>query len=237
MTLTGHMNWVRSAHFSPDDKMAVSGSDDKTVKLWDLATKTCVKTYMEHTGIIVSTQFHPSGHLIAACSSDRSIKVWDIRTHKLLQHYGNAHGPAEGTAGLVNSISFGGQAGEWLISTGGDGLVKIWDLQEGHLFYTLYGHKTAPTTAACFSRDRFGGKYFASASADAQLLVWKANFNLIDPEAEGNALSSALPASNQITSQFKSTSKSADNQQEPISIAEEFNLKVCFEYWIRLIFV
>jgi centriolar protein POC1 len=66
---------------------------------------------------------------------DRSIKVFDIRTHKLLQHYGDAHGPSpiagqhlEGTAssaGGTNSIAFGGINGEWLISTGMDGLVKV----------------------------------------------------------------------------------------------------------------
>lgn len=75
--------------------------------------------------MITDVAFHPSGHLIASCSSDRSIKIWDIRTHKLLQHYGDAHGQAEGVAGMVNSIAFGGRAGEWLVSTGGDGLVKV----------------------------------------------------------------------------------------------------------------
>jgi WD40 repeat protein len=173
---------------------------------------------------------------VAACSSDRSIKVWDIRTHKLLQHYGSAHGSGEGSAGLVNSIAFGGQAGEWLISTGGDGLVKIWDLQEGHLFYTLYGHKTAPTTAACFSKDQFGGKYFASAGADAQVLVWKANFNLIDT-AE-NSLAAALPGSNRITSKFRNTSPTVNSEElEPVSIAEEFHLKVNGEFLYPIYFV
>jgi centriolar protein POC1 len=73
--------------------------------------------------------------MIASSSTDRSIKIFDIRTHKLIQHYGDAHGasPISGqhiegtisTAGGTNSVSFGGLNGEWLVSTGMDGLVKV----------------------------------------------------------------------------------------------------------------
>lgn len=126
--------------------------------------------------MISSVAFHPSGTIVASASIDKSIKLFDIRTHKLIQHYGNAHsatpaGTAGGSGG-VNSISFGGERGEWMISTGNDGLVKIWDLKEGHLLYTLYGHKYGSTTTAVFSPK---GDFFASGGADSQVMVWKSN--------------------------------------------------------------
>jgi WD40 repeat protein len=96
---------------------------------------------LKHTGIIqgsfteliirmvTNVAVHPAGTIIASASSDRSIKLFDIRTHKLIQHYGDAHGPqsnsGENPMGGVTSIAFGGLNGEWLISTGMDGVVKV----------------------------------------------------------------------------------------------------------------
>jgi centriolar protein POC1 len=130
--------------------------------------------------MITSLAFHPAGTIIASASTDKSIKLFDVRTHKLIQHYGDAHG--SGPSGLsgelaqggVTSIAFGGANGEWLLSTGMDGVVKIWDLKEGHLFYTLHGHKHGATTATAFSPT---GDYFATGAADAQVMVWKSNFD------------------------------------------------------------
>ncbi|KAJ3006890.1 POC1 centriolar protein A, partial [Thoreauomyces humboldtii] len=183
-TLSGHLNWVRTAKFSPDSKMIVSGSDDQSVKLWDLGSKSCVKTYWDHTGMITCVAFHPGGTVVASASTDRSIKVFDIRTHRLIQHYGDAHGSSQtGSAGGagVQSIAFGGPGGEWLISTGWDGVVKIWDVKEGHLFYTLHGHKNGPTTAAAFSPQ---GDFFATGGSDAQVMVWKSNFDTVSQMVE-----------------------------------------------------
>ena len=79
--------------------------------------------------MVSSVAFHPAGTIIASASTDRTIKLFDIRTHKLIQHYGDAHAQVststDNAIGGVNTISFGGLSGEWLISTGMDGVVKV----------------------------------------------------------------------------------------------------------------
>lgn len=94
-SLLGHSNWVRSARFSPDSRLAVTGGDDKTVKVWDVHSHNCIHTFYEHTAyaavvvlpcahliVCVSfsavncVRFHPTGAIVAACSADNSIKLW-----------------------------------------------------------------------------------------------------------------------------------------------------------------
>ena len=51
MSFTGHTNWVRCARFSPDGKLIVSCSDDKTLKIWDTTSNRCIKTFNELNGM------------------------------------------------------------------------------------------------------------------------------------------------------------------------------------------
>jgi WD40 repeat protein len=59
--LSGHTNWVRTCQLSPDARLAVSGSDDKTVRVWDLETRTAVHTFEELDGVVHVAKFHPDG--------------------------------------------------------------------------------------------------------------------------------------------------------------------------------
>lgn len=77
--LNGHSNWVRSAKFSPDGRLIVSGSDDKTVRLWDRQTKECIHTFYEHGGYVLST----SSASITLCSAQN--KTVSFYSTKLFQ--------------------------------------------------------------------------------------------------------------------------------------------------------
>lgn len=47
-TLNGHDNWVRGLSFHPGGKYLISASDDKTIRVWDLRNKRCMKTLYAH---------------------------------------------------------------------------------------------------------------------------------------------------------------------------------------------
>lgn len=74
-SLNTHFNWIKCAKFSPDSRMIVSGSDDKTVKIWDVAQRKEIHTFYDHTGFVNTVRFHPDGTCIASGSNDKKIKV------------------------------------------------------------------------------------------------------------------------------------------------------------------
>jgi WD40 repeat protein len=61
--LEGHSDSVKSMAFSPDGKQVVSGSDDKTVRLWDTVTGVALKTLEGHSHYVNSVAFSPDGKL------------------------------------------------------------------------------------------------------------------------------------------------------------------------------
>jgi centriolar protein POC1 len=64
--------------------MVASGSDDRTVKLWDVVHASLIHTFTDHTGMVSNVAFHPDGTCLASCGTDKKIKIFDVRSQKLL---------------------------------------------------------------------------------------------------------------------------------------------------------
>ena len=71
---------VNSVAFSPDGKFYVSGSRDRTIKLWDTATGSEIKTFIGHTDDVTSVTFTSNGKNIISASKDGSVRFWDTTT-------------------------------------------------------------------------------------------------------------------------------------------------------------
>jgi WD40 repeat protein len=81
LELCGHAKCVTSFGFSPDGTHIVSGSDDKTIRIWDARTgEEVMKPLKGHTDCIASVGFSPDGTHIVSGSYDRTIRIWDART-------------------------------------------------------------------------------------------------------------------------------------------------------------
>ncbi|NEQ80518.1 MAG: hypothetical protein F6K26_09740 [Moorea sp. SIO2I5] len=85
--MKGHTGIVRSIAISPDGKILVSGSPDKTVMVWDVLTGQSLGTITDHSDWVTAVAISPDGkHLVSASGgSDRSIKIWDLSTLELRQ--------------------------------------------------------------------------------------------------------------------------------------------------------
>ena len=158
---TGHSEYVFSVNFSPDGKYIVSGSDDDTVKLWEVESGKEIRTFTSHTDNVSSVSFSPDGKYIASGSWYGTIKLWEVESGKEIRTF-------SGHTSYVTSVSFSPD-GKYIASGSGDDTVKLWEVESGKEIRTLTGH-TSVIKSVSFSPD---GKYLASGSRDATVKLWE----------------------------------------------------------------
>ncbi|XP_018595297.1 autophagy-related protein 16-1-like isoform X1 [Scleropages formosus] len=159
-TLTGHSGKVLSARFLLDNARIVSGSYDRTLKLWDLRSKVCMKTVFAGSScndIVCTEQCVMSGHF------DKKVRFWDIRSESIVRELE--------LLGRVTSLDLNHDRTE-LLTCSRDDIVKIIDLRSNAMRQTFsaQGFKCGSDwTRVTFSPD---GGYVAAGSADGTLYVW-----------------------------------------------------------------
>jgi len=77
-TFTGHGHWVLSVAFSPDGCYALSGSQDNTLKLWDVNTGREIRTFTGHSDGVQSVAFSPDGRYALSGSQGNILKLWAL---------------------------------------------------------------------------------------------------------------------------------------------------------------
>jgi len=177
-TLIGHSGLfasVNSIAISPDGETLVSGSDDKTIRLWHLKTGQLINTFLGHSHFVKSVAFSPDGQWIASGSSDRTIKLWDTKT-------GDAIFTLAGHSQVVKSVAFSPD-GQFLASGSADKTIHLWNLQTQEVISSLNRHQLQITSIA-FSPD---GQFLASASYDRTVCLWNWRLGSIISRFTGHA--------------------------------------------------
>ena len=165
-TIAGHSATIRTVAISPDGKTLATGSEDKTVKLWNLDTGELIDTIAGHSDPIKSVAFSPDGKILAsACNmafQDGTIKLWDTDTRKLRQTLGSSL-----LALRVATLAFSPD-GQILASGNIDSTISLWHLNTGKVRSTLKGHGWEVYSIA-FSAD---GQILVSGGFDGAVKIW-----------------------------------------------------------------
>jgi len=109
------------ADSTPTGAYLISGSRDKSIRIWEVNTGRCVKVLIGHDNWVRSLVFHPSGRYLLSSADDKSIRAWDLtKNGRLAKTIDNAH-PL-----FVSTIDWN-KSTPMLASGGVDHSVKIWE--------------------------------------------------------------------------------------------------------------
>jgi len=172
-TLTGHSTkvikddifsyiegGVYSVAISPDGRTLASGSNDKTIKIWNLTTGQEIHTLKGHSAGVYSVAISPDGRTLASGSNDKTIKIWNLTTGQEIH-------TLKGHSAGVRSVAISPD-GRTLASGSNDKTIKIWNLTTGQEIHTLKGH-SAGVRSVAISPD---GRTLASGSNDKTIKIW-----------------------------------------------------------------
>lgn len=152
----GHSDAVIQLMVAPDDKIAASGSYDRSIILWDVSRGEVLKVLSGHTDLVTDLSFSPDGKRLASVGDDQQLIIWDLSTGKKLYTLQNRS---------AVTFSFDGQL---IASVGLDHSIRLWEATEGKLLKIFLGHEYSVSSLS-FSPN---GRLLASASSDRNIRLW-----------------------------------------------------------------
>lgn len=128
--LMGHSDFVNCVRFRTGTEYAYSASDDRTIRIWDLGKKECVKMLQGHNNAVQCLRVSPGTSdkpRLVTSGDDNTVRIWHAVTGQLLR---TIFGHMEGVWGLsFDSLR--------VVSGGLGGRIRVWDTEDGHVLLIL----------------------------------------------------------------------------------------------------
>lgn len=164
--LRGHGHFVTDVVLSTDGQYALSGSWDKTLRLWDLNQGKSTRQFVSHTKDVLSVAFSADNRQIVSGSRDKSIKLWNTLAQCKYTITDDCH------TDWVSCVRFSpNNANPIIVSSGWDKVVKVWNLTNCKLKTNHFGH-TGYINHVTVSPD---GSLCASGGKDGMAMLWDLN--------------------------------------------------------------
>lgn len=155
----GHTANINSLVMTTDGKKIVSGSGDKTIRIWDIAGEE-LAVLIGHSNYISSVAITPDSKKIVSGSGDKTIRIWDLISGKQLK-------VLSGHEGEISAVAITPD-GQKIVSASWDKTIRIWDLNSGQQLATLKGHESG-VIAVAITPD---GQKIVSGSWDNTIRIW-----------------------------------------------------------------
>ena len=177
--LSGHEGPIEILAVSPDSHWLATGSEDETVKIWDLQAANPLDktlTVSSEVGEIKALAFSPDGQWLAAAGGDRTAQLWHVN------NLADSSILLDGHDSAITTLAFSSD-GKWLATGSVDQTVRLWGLTSAgpSANPSVLDGPTGELTAVAFSPD---GKWLAAGSIDQNVYLWEVR----NPQSEPRIL-------------------------------------------------
>jgi WD40 repeat protein len=160
LILQGHVDPVYCVAITSDSKYILSGSGDKTIRVWSLGTKTQQAVLKGHTGSVRSLVVTSDSKYIVSGSFDKTIRLWnfDSKTQEAV---------LQGHTDSVRTVVITSD-NKYIISGSWDKTIRVWSLNNKTQEAVLKGHTDWVSSIVITTNN----KYFISGSGDKTVRLW-----------------------------------------------------------------
>lgn len=158
--ISGHLGWVRCCAVEPGNEWFATGSADRVIKIWDLASGKLKVSLTGHISSVRGLAFSQRHPYLFSCGEDRQVKCWDLEYNKVIRHY-HGHLSAVYSMALHPSIDV-------LVTAGRDSTARVWDMRTKANVHTLVGHTNTVASVICQTAE----PQIVTGSHDCTIRLW-----------------------------------------------------------------